>query len=134
MRYGNRTEAADFGDPDAMLARFEPGPERVARLVLHPRLSFVPCAAEDFDAFQATFAVDVPARILSADDVIAARTSGIGTADITNELDTAIEAVLSRASSRTRRVVASPRPTRACKRRKRGSTASPISAPRWPRP
>ena len=95
MRYGNRTEAAQFGDPDAMLARFEPGPERVARLVLHPRLSFVPCAADDFEAFAATFAVDVPARILTAEDVIAARTSGTGTADITNQLDTAIEAVLS---------------------------------------
>ena len=95
MRYGNRTEAAQFGDPDAMLARYEPGPERTARLVLHPRLSFVPCAAGDFEAFQTTFAVDVPARILTAEDVIAARTSGTRTADITNELDTAIEAVLS---------------------------------------
>jgi predicted nucleic acid-binding Zn-ribbon protein len=94
MRYGNRTEAAQFGDPDAMLARFEPAPDRVARLVLHPRLSFVPVAAASFDAFCATFAVDVPARILTAEDVITARTSGTENAERASAFDETIEAIL----------------------------------------
>jgi predicted nucleic acid-binding Zn-ribbon protein len=95
MRYGNRTEAAQFGDPDAMLARFEPGPERVARLVLHPRLTFVPCASQDLDAFAATFAVDVPARIFLASDLEGASAGGDLNADLAATLDEAIEGILS---------------------------------------
>src|SRR5262245_56250331 len=94
MRYGNRTEAAQFGDPDAMLARFEPGPDRVARIVLHPRLSFIPVSASSFDAFQRTFAVDVEARILTAEDVRAARTLGTDNADRASAFDDAIEAIV----------------------------------------
>jgi hypothetical protein len=95
MRYGNRTEAAEFGDPDAMLARYEPGPDRVARVVLHPRLSFVPCATADFEAFRTSFAVDIEARIFTGDDVAGARAEGTGNADRIAGLDEAIEAVLS---------------------------------------
>ena len=95
MRYGNRTEAAQFGDPDAMLARFEPAPGRVARLVLHPRLSFVPCAAAAFEAFRATFAVDVAARILTTEDVLLARSTGTDNAERAAEFDAAIESILS---------------------------------------
>jgi hypothetical protein len=95
MRYGNRTEAADFGDPDAMLARYEPGPDRVARVVLHPRLSFVPCAAADFEAFRRSFAVDIEARIFTSEDVEDARAEGTGNADRIADLDEAIETVLS---------------------------------------
>ena len=40
MPFGERRPAGDIGDPDAMLARFVPGPGRTARVVLHPRLSF----------------------------------------------------------------------------------------------
>jgi predicted nucleic acid-binding Zn-ribbon protein len=94
MRYGNRTEAAQFGDPDAMLARFEPGPDRVARVVLHPRLSFVPVAADTFEAFRSTFAVDVETRIFSADDVRSARTHGTDNADRASAFDEAIEAIV----------------------------------------
>jgi hypothetical protein len=95
MRYGNRTEPAQFGDPDAMLARFEPGPDRVARLVLHPRLTFVACASEDLDAFAATFAVDVPARIFGTSDLEGASAGGDLNADLAATLDEAIEGILS---------------------------------------
>jgi hypothetical protein len=94
MRYGNRTEAAQFGDPDAMLARFEPGPDRVARIVLHPRLSFVPVATEAFDAFRSTFAVDAEARILTSEDLRTARTLGTDNADRASAFDEAIEAIV----------------------------------------
>ena len=82
MRYGNRTEAAEFGDPDAMLARFEPGPDRVARVVLHPRLSFVPCAAADFEAFRRPSQSTCRPASSRPKKSIDARTSGSGTADI----------------------------------------------------
>ena len=95
MRYGNRTEAAEFGDPDAMLARFEPGPDRVARVVLHPRLSFVPCARVDFEAFRLTFAVDVSARIFTADEVDDARHDGGDSSERVAAFDEAIEGILS---------------------------------------
>ena len=95
MRYGNRTEAAEFGDPDAMLARFEPGPDRVARVVLHPRLSFVPCAEADFEAFRLTFAVDVSARIFTAEEVDDARNDGGESAERVAAFDEAIEGILS---------------------------------------
>ena len=65
MRYGDRREPAEFDDPDALLARFEPGPGRVARLVLHPHLSFVPTAAADFDDVCASFAVGAASRIVT---------------------------------------------------------------------
>ena len=102
MRYGNRTEAAEFGDPDAMLARFEPGPDRVARVVLHPRLSFVPCAEADFEAFRLTFAVDVSARIFTAEEVDDARNDGGESAERVAVFDEAIEGILSAANNRTR--------------------------------
>jgi hypothetical protein len=94
MRYGNRTEAAEFGDPDAMLARFEPAPGRVARLVLHPRLSFVPCDADAFDAFRQTFAVDIAARIFTTEDVIQARANGTDSEARAAEFDEAIESII----------------------------------------
>ena len=138
MRYGNRTEAAEFGDPDAMLARFEPGPDRVARVVLHPRLSFVPCAEADFEAFRLTFAVDVSARIFTAEEVDDARNDGGESAERVAAFDEAIEGILSAreqqdAAERPRR-----RGRRAARRGRRPAwNASPSSARKstrpWPR-
>jgi predicted nucleic acid-binding Zn-ribbon protein len=77
-----------------MLARFEPGPDRVARLVLHPRLTFVPCERADFESVSLTFAVATTARIFSALDVESARTGGTESAERTTALDEVIEIAL----------------------------------------
>ena len=69
MRYGIRREAAPLGDPDAMLGRYRPTPERAARVVLHPHVTVVPCEAGDYDGLRETFALDVPSRIFDATDV-----------------------------------------------------------------
>src|SRR5262245_34380045 len=94
MRYGDRREPAEFGDPDALLARFEPGPGRVARLVLHPHLSFVPAAAADLDGVRATFAVGAPARIFSAAELRALRDEGLTAAERAAAYDEAIEGIV----------------------------------------
>jgi hypothetical protein len=72
MRHGDRREAAHLGDPHALLARYAPAPDRTARVVLHPRLTFIPCDREYLDAAGRTFAVDAAIRVFGRDDVEAA--------------------------------------------------------------
>lgn len=70
MRHGDRRPASRTGDPDGLLARFEPAPGRTARVVLHPRLTVLPVPADDLDGLRTTFEVAVPVRVLTAADVL----------------------------------------------------------------
>jgi hypothetical protein len=69
MRYGIRRDAAPGGDPDAMLGRYWPTPDRVARVVLHPHITVIPVPADDHDGLRETFTLDVSARVFDARDV-----------------------------------------------------------------
>jgi hypothetical protein len=100
MPFGEQRPAGDIGDPDAMLARFVPAPGRVARVVLHPRLTFVPCEPDSFAGIAETFEVDVAARICTAADVQAAADDGAPVAERAAAYDAAIEEVT---AARTRR-------------------------------
>ncbi|MGQ0825342.1 MAG: hypothetical protein ACT4OX_10005 [Actinomycetota bacterium] len=83
-----------MGDPDALLARYRPAPDRAARVVLHPHLTVVPCRAEDFDGLCETFALDVAARVFTAPDVRAA-IDAADRAERAAEYDALIDAIAS---------------------------------------
>jgi chromosome segregation ATPase len=76
MEHGIRREAARLGDPTALLARYTPGPGRTARVVLHPRLTFIPCTPGDAAGLRDTLELGAPARILTADAVAVAAAHG----------------------------------------------------------
>jgi hypothetical protein len=59
------------GDPLGLLARFDPADDVAARVVLHPRLTFVACPTAVHDELVGTFRVGVDARLVRAADVTA---------------------------------------------------------------
>jgi hypothetical protein len=120
MPFGEQRPAGDIGDPDAMLARFVPAPGRTARVVLHPRLSFVPCEPDAFDGVAATFEVDVAVRVCCAADVQAAAEGGAPVAERAAAYDAAIEEV---AAARARQDAAAGH-VDACERKLRDARAN----------
>lgn len=59
----------DNEDRSGLLACFHPDDASTARIVLHPRLTFVPCREAYHDALAATFAAGIAARVVTAADV-----------------------------------------------------------------
>jgi len=64
-----RRNGAELEEAAVLLARFVPGPGRVGRIVLHPRLTIVPLRRDDFDGLGASFTTDVPVLVARAAEV-----------------------------------------------------------------
>jgi hypothetical protein len=93
---GWRRDADPAGDPLGLLAYFSPGPDCSARVLLHPRLTFLPCRVESHESLAATFQVGVDARIVRAADIAAwsAYAANRAAPDTRGQLGHVVEAVV----------------------------------------